>query len=72
MLFSALQAFGVGEGFLTWVKLLSSGSCCVVNVGGGLSCPVAVRGLSAPELAQSNPVLVLAYAGSRIRETSRN
>lgn len=36
-LFSTLQAFGVGEGFMSWIKLLYSGACCVVKVGGGLS-----------------------------------
>ena len=42
-LFSALQAFGVGEHFLSWVKLLYNDPCCVVKVGGGLSRPVPVK-----------------------------
>uniref|UniRef100_A0A669D6D2 Reverse transcriptase domain-containing protein n=1 Tax=Oreochromis niloticus TaxID=8128 RepID=A0A669D6D2_ORENI len=91
-LFSTLKTFGVGRGFLTWVKLLYSDACCVVKVGGGLSCPVPVRrgirqgcpisgqlysiaiepflcrlrsklrGFSLPDLVQSPPVVVSAYA----------
>nr|XP_013770481.1 PREDICTED: uncharacterized protein LOC102205492 [Pundamilia nyererei] len=30
-LFSTLETFGVGRGFLTWVKLLYSDACCVVK-----------------------------------------
>lgn len=45
-LFATLQTFGVGEHFLSWVRLLYEGACCVVKVGGGLSRPVAVsRGI---------------------------
>uniref|UniRef100_A0A669BQM4 Reverse transcriptase domain-containing protein n=1 Tax=Oreochromis niloticus TaxID=8128 RepID=A0A669BQM4_ORENI len=91
-LFSTLKTFGVGQGFLTWVKLLYSDACCVVKVGGGLSCPVPVRrgirqgcpisgqlysiaiepflcrlrsklkGFSLPDMVQSPPVVVSAYA----------
>lgn len=89
-LFSTLQAFGVGEGFLSWAKLLYRDACCVVKVGGRLSVPVPVRrgirqGCSIsgqlysiaielllcrlrsrlrglPELAQTPPVVVSAYA----------
>lgn len=42
-LFSMLQVFGVGERFLSWIKLLYSDASCVIKVGGGLSCPVPVR-----------------------------
>ena len=42
-LFATLQAFDVGEHFLSWVKLLYSDACCVVKVGGGLSRPVSVE-----------------------------
>lgn len=42
-LFSTLQASGVGERFLSWIKLLYSEAWCVIKVGGGLSCPVPVR-----------------------------
>lgn len=28
-LFSTLEAFGVGEGFLSWVRLLYNGACCI-------------------------------------------
>lgn len=42
-LFSTLQAFGVGERFLYWIKLLYSEASCVIKAGGGLSCPVPVR-----------------------------
>ena len=34
-LFATLQAFGVGEHFLSWVKLLYNDTCCVVKVGEG-------------------------------------
>ncbi|KAJ3583936.1 hypothetical protein NHX12_015433 [Muraenolepis orangiensis] len=40
---ATLQAFGVGEHFLSWVKVLYSDACCVVKVGGGLSRPVPVK-----------------------------
>ncbi|KAJ3598771.1 hypothetical protein NHX12_000058 [Muraenolepis orangiensis] len=40
---ATLQAFGVGEHFLSWVKCLYSDACCVVKVGGGLSRPVPVK-----------------------------
>ena len=42
-LFATLQTFGVGEHFLSWVKLLYNDTCCVVKVGGGLSRPVPVE-----------------------------
>ena len=45
-LFKTLEAFGVGTGFVSWVKLLYSGASVVLKVGGGLSCPVrASRGI---------------------------
>lgn len=41
-----MQDFGVGDVFLSWIKLLYSGTCCVLKVGGGLSCPVPIgRGI---------------------------
>ena len=42
-LLATLQAFGVGEFFLSWVNLLYSGACCVAKVGGGLSRPVSAK-----------------------------
>lgn len=42
-LFSTLQVFGVGDNFLTWIKLLYSEACCTVKVGGGLSSPIPVK-----------------------------
>ncbi|KAK5933249.1 hypothetical protein CgunFtcFv8_013744 [Champsocephalus gunnari] len=45
-LFTTLQAFGVGEGFLSWVRILYHEAFCVIKVGGGLSVPVPVgRGI---------------------------
>ena len=91
-LFATLQAFGVGEHFLSWVKLLYNDTCCVVKVGGGLSrqvpvlrgirqgCPISgqlysvaiepllcrlrtrLKGLRLPELPQSPPIIISAYA----------
>jgi len=42
-LFSTLKAFGFGGGFLSLLGLLYTDACCLVKVGGGLSCPVKVR-----------------------------
>lgn len=44
-LFKTLKAFGVGDSFISWVKLLYYGAA-VLKVGGGLSRPVtALRGI---------------------------
>ncbi len=57
-LFYTLGAFGVGEVFLSWVKLLYSGASCMVKVGGGLSCPIPVgRGIR-----QGCPISGLLYS----------
>ena len=42
-LFSALKAFGFGDGFLSWVGLLYNGAQCLVKTGAGLSRPVPVQ-----------------------------
>lgn len=42
-LFSALRAFGFGDGFLAWIGLLCSGAQCLVKTGAGLSQPVPVQ-----------------------------
>ena len=45
-LFGTLRAFGFGGGFLSLLGLLYTDACCLVKVGGGLSCPVRVgRGI---------------------------
>lgn len=45
-LFKTLKAFGVGDSFISWVKLLYSGAAVVLKVGGRLSRPVtALRGI---------------------------
>lgn len=45
-LFNILKAFGFGESFINWVKLLYKDAACIVKVGGGLSCPILVtRGI---------------------------
>lgn len=45
-LFSTLQAFGFGNVFISWVKLLYTHASCLVKAGGGLSTPVQVgRGI---------------------------
>lgn len=42
-LLSTFQAFGVGERFLTWIKLLYRKVCCTVKVERDLSSPVPVE-----------------------------
>ena len=42
-LFSALRAFGIGDGFLAWIGLLYSGAQCMVRMGPGLSRPIPVQ-----------------------------
>ena len=42
-LFSTLRAFGFGGVFLSLLGLLYTDACCLVKVGGGVSCPVKVR-----------------------------
>uniref|UniRef100_A0A674PB36 Reverse transcriptase domain-containing protein n=1 Tax=Takifugu rubripes TaxID=31033 RepID=A0A674PB36_TAKRU len=42
-LFSTLRAFGFGDVFLSLLSLLYRDACCLVKVGGGLSCPVSVQ-----------------------------
>ena len=42
-LFSALRAFGIGDGFLAWIGLLYSGAQCMVKMGAGLSRPIPVQ-----------------------------
>ncbi|KAJ3590370.1 hypothetical protein NHX12_008322 [Muraenolepis orangiensis] len=39
-LFSALRAYGIGEGFLAWVGLLYNCAQCLVKMGAGLSMPI--------------------------------
>ena len=41
-LFGTLRAFGFGGGFLSLLGLLYKDACCLVKVGGALSCPVRV------------------------------
>ena len=59
-LFSTLQAFGVGEHFLSLLKLLYSDACCVVKVGGGLSSPVSVK----RGIRQGCPISDQLYSGA--------
>lgn len=42
-LFKTLKAFGLGENFISWIKLLYTGASALLKVGGGLSCPVLVH-----------------------------
>ena len=42
-LFSTLRAFGIGQGFMSWVKLLYSRTTCMVKIRGGLSRPIQVK-----------------------------
>lgn len=42
-LFKTLKAFGFGENFISWIKLLYTGASALLKVGGGLSCPVLVH-----------------------------
>jgi len=42
-LFSSLKAFGFGDLFISWIKLLYSDVSTMLKVGGGLSQPVSVR-----------------------------
>ena len=42
-LFRMLNAFGHGEGFISWVRLLYTRVACLAKVGGGLSRPVSVQ-----------------------------
>ncbi|KAI4877020.1 hypothetical protein NFI96_008694 [Prochilodus magdalenae] len=45
-LFAALKAFGFGDGFISWIRLLYTGASCLIRVRGGLSLPVLVsRGI---------------------------
>lgn len=57
-LFATLRAFGLGEHFLKWVKLLYYDVSCVVKVRGGLTRPVPVtRGIR-----QGCPISGLLYS----------
>ena len=42
-LFRMLNAFGLGDGFISWVRLLYTRVACLAKVGGGLSRPVSVQ-----------------------------
>ena len=42
-LFSALWAFGIGDGFLAWIGVLYSGAQCMVKMGAELSWPIPVQ-----------------------------
>ncbi len=42
-LFETLNAFGFGEIFISWIKLLYTGASVLLKVGGGLSYPVLVH-----------------------------
>lgn len=42
-LFVVLGAFGFGDGFLSWLRLLYSGAECMVKMGPGLSRPIPVQ-----------------------------
>ena len=45
-LFDTLTAFGFGNVFMSWVRLLYTGASCLIKVRGGLSVPVLVgRGI---------------------------
>lgn len=41
--FSALRAFGIGDGFLSGISLLHSGALCMVTMDTGLSRPIPVQ-----------------------------
>lgn len=42
-LLNVLKAFGFGETFISWIKLLYRGASVMLKVGGGLSCSVPVK-----------------------------
>ena len=42
-LFRMLNAFGLGDGFISWARLLYTRVACLVKVGRGLSRPVSVQ-----------------------------
>ena len=42
-LFRRLNTFGLGEGFISWVRLLYTRVACHTKVCGGLSRPVSVQ-----------------------------
>ncbi|KAJ3609635.1 hypothetical protein NHX12_024154 [Muraenolepis orangiensis] len=42
-LFFALRAYGIREGFLSWVGLLYNGAQCLVKMGAGLCKPIPVQ-----------------------------
>lgn len=45
-LFKTLEAFGVGQSFISWIQMLYKDASVMLKVGGGLSRPVAVlRGI---------------------------
>lgn len=45
-MFRSLKAFGFGDPFISWIKLLYAGVSTKLKVGGGLSKPVSVcRGI---------------------------
>jgi len=45
-IFNLLAAFGFGQDFIKWIRLLYAGASCMVKVGGGLSRPIVVsRGI---------------------------
>ncbi len=45
-LFKTLEAFGVGQSFISWIKMLYNDASAMLKVGGGLSRPIPVlRGI---------------------------
>lgn len=42
-LFRTLKAFGCGDGFLSWIKILYTNASCLVKIGGDLSPPIQMQ-----------------------------
>ncbi len=42
-LFETMSAFGFGEVFISWIKLLYMNASCILKIGGGLSKPIRLH-----------------------------
>lgn len=41
-LYDTMTAFGFGDGFMSWIKLLYMNASCILKIGGGLSKPISL------------------------------
>uniref|UniRef100_A0A4W5P160 Reverse transcriptase domain-containing protein n=1 Tax=Hucho hucho TaxID=62062 RepID=A0A4W5P160_9TELE len=41
-LYDTMSAFGFGDGFISWIKLLYMNASCILKIGGGLSKPISL------------------------------